>query len=362
MKKILVKFSDERNKKYSIRTTIAENEETHQRIVIKENIYPEGKEHMQNILRYSEILKDAYPDVAICPVRPHHDGGICFDFISGTSMEEMYQQCVIKKDKTKMEALLETHKNIVLGAAENLCDFRVSSDFMKIFGFHNWNGSQKALKVANFDAIASNIIFQGDKPTFIDYEWVYEFPMPIELVIYHCVRDVYFHLKDLEGFYPLKNAMDYLKIETPIEEMEKAYNQFYSYVITQEDGTSYANRKNLNLMGIVNADGESTGGASSKEMVKMQMALAFAEKNWKEACQANALLSMQIQPLQLEAEKWKKLYEQECENHQIHAKQIEDAVQEQARQSEGWRIAYETVIHSRTWRVSQKLKRLLGRK
>lgn len=85
----------------------------------------------------------------------------------------------------------------------------------------------------------------------------------------------------------------------------------------------------------------------------------FIVKNWQDAVQANALLSKRIQ--MLEAAKEAEVA-QEKENHRLHAKQLEDAVQEQARQSETWRIAYETVIHSRTWRIANKLKRLMGRK
>lgn len=361
MKKILVKFSDERNKKYSIRTIIAENEETHERYVLKENVYPEGKEHLQNMVQYAAKLKTAYPDVTICPVYKENDGCIRFDYIKGTSLEALYEKCIVKNDKAAMESILEKHKNIVLGSADNVCDFKLSSDFMKIFGMQGWNGSGKALKVSNFDGTSGNIIFSEEIPTFIDYEWVYEFPVPMDLVIYHCIRDAYFHIDGLEEFYPLASAMQYLGVTAPMDELEKAYTNFYSYVIKEEDGSSYANRKNLNLMGTVRYDSDESTSVNTKELVKMQLALSFAEKNWKEACQANAVLSQQIYPLQQEVEKWKKMYEQELENHQIHAKQIEDAVQEQARQSETWRIAYESVINSRTWRITKKLKRLLGR-
>lgn len=346
MRKILVKFSDERNRKYSIRTTIAEDEKTNQRFVIKENVYPEGKEHLKNIIYFSKVLKKAYPDVNICPVREMEDQGICFDFIEGVSLEEKYRQCLIKNSKEDMEKLLLSHQELALGARSNLCAFEVTDRFKEVFGMDFGEGEKKALKISNFDAIPSNVIFQNDVPTFIDYEWVYEFAVPVDLVVYHCVREAYDHIKGLEEFYSLKAAMDLLKVSTDLEVLEAAYEKFYSYVICENDGSSYALCKNLNLKGRKKCDEDTL-----KYIEKLKWDIMFFEKNWKEACQAAAVVNQRVAKL-----------ESEEIHHRMHVKQLEDAVQEQARQAENYRIAYETVINSRTWRLASKLKRVFGKK
>ena len=346
MKKILVKFSDERNKKYSIRTIIAEDEKTNQRFVIKENVYPEGKEHLDNIVRFSEVLKTAYPEVKICPVQNLDDGGIRFDFIKGISLEERYRQCLMKNRKEDFESLLIDHKKIILGAESNRCDFIVTEDFEKVFGMDNWNGEKSALKISNFDAIPGNIIYQDEIPTFIDYEWVYEVPVPADLVVYHCVREAYAHINDLEEFYPMKDAMNLLGVLTDMELLETAYRNFHTFVISEEDGSSYALCKTLNLKGRKECD-----EATLKYIEKLEWDIIFFEKNWREACQVASVVNQRIVKL-----------ESEESHYKMHVKQLEDAVQEQARQAECYRAAYETVINSRTWRLARKLKRLLGRK
>lgn len=361
MKKILVKFSDERNKKYSIRTTIAEDEKTKERIVLKESIYPEGEEHLFNIVRYAELLTQVYPEARICPVRMLENKSLQFDFVKGISLETKYQQCLLKNDRAGMEELLLEHEKLVIGADSNVIDFQETPQFVEIFGIKHWMGDVTALQVVNFDATASNIIYQDGVPTFIDYEWVFEIPIPKDLAVYHCVRDVYFHMEGLEAFYPLQEAIRFLKIDTDLELLEDAYKKFYMYVIKEKDGSSFGLTKSMNLMGTVSYDENAAGNANAKEKMQMELALAFAEKNWKEACQANAVLSQQIPKLEQEIEVWKDRVEQEQENHRIHAKQIEDAVMEQARQSEVWRVAYESVINSRTWRIAKKFKKLFGR-
>ena len=98
---------------------------------------------------------------------------------------------------------------------------------------------------------------------------------------------------------------------------------------------------------------------------ELEKELAVAEKGWRDASQANALLSSQIQKLKKEVEEIQKLRQElmeEKENHRIHAAQIEAAVMEQAHQSESWRVAYEAVTNSKIWRMRNRIRRLFGRK
>lgn len=355
MRKIQIKFSDERNRKYSIQTTITEDDDTKERFVYKSNIYPEGKVHIASIKQNESLLKEAYPEVKICPVQMTERNGVRFEYITGESLEKRYRNALAKNNSEEMEKLLLLHHQYIIGGENNTCEFVITSEFSDIFGVTEWKGkNSKALKVSNFDATSSNIIYHKEQPVFIDYEWVYDFPIPQDLIIYHCVRDAYLHIDGLEGFYPLKRAMTFLGVYTDIDMMEAAYKNFYKYVSTDQNGISFGLCKLLNLKG--------TRVFDENEAEKAKLALEFAEKNWKEACQANAVLSQRIPKLETEADKWKKMFEEEQENHKIHAKQIEEAVQEQAKQSETWRIAYETVINSRTWYIIGKMKKFIGRK
>lgn len=360
MRKILVKFSDERNRKYSIRTVILEDERTGERSVVKEPVFPEGQVHMENIKRYEGILAQAYPDVDICPVELTEEGSLRFAYIQGVSLEKKYVSCMERGDRQGMEVLLEQHKKIVLGGEKNRCVFRMSPEFQDIFGLSSWAGSEDGLCVSNFDAIPGNVIFQGETPVFIDYEWVFTFPLPQELAIFHCVRDLYLHKERMESFYPLAEAMKYLGVKEELEVLQKAYEEFFHYVIYEEDGSSFAMGKSIHAKGQIDTAKELESLRQSldfaeKNWKEVSESLAFAEKNWRETSQANAVMAQTINRLQ-------QAWDAEKQNHQLHAQQLENAVQEQAKQSETWRIAYETVINSRTWRTAEKMKHLVKRK
>lgn len=344
MRKLVTKFSDERKKKYCIKTVVAEDEKTGKKYVYKSNVYAEGAEHIQQVFQNADLLKKAYPDVKICPVTLKDNGELEFAFISGKSLESYYRHAIKQNDKAQIEKLLQMHANILVGGTDNMCEFQMSSEFQKIFGLDEWKYKKNALRISNLDGNCGNIIFQEEIPTFIDYEWVFDFAIPAELIVLYNIQDAYKHIRGFEEAYPIKDACKYLDITIPVEEMEKIVASFFSYVYQEEDGTSYALGK------VINAKGKKT-----------YKDYDFIEKSWRDASQANFLLSQRVQMLERENERLAQAVEQEKENHRIHAKQIEDAVMEQARQSEVWRVAYETVINSRTWRIAKKFKRLFGR-
>lgn len=362
MKKILMKFCDERKRKFCIRTVIAEDEKTKKKFVYKSNVYPEGTEHIRTIFENRELLEKAYPDMEICPVQMNGNEELQFDYIEGKTLESFYREAVMQNNRKEIERLLVQHAGLLEGCEENQCAFVMTPQFQKIFRMDEWNGSMQGLKISNFDANAGNIVYRSEMPVFIDYEWVFDFPVPRDLVIYYNIHDAYQHIKRFEEVYPLEDAMKLLKITIDEETREKISSGFFSYVYQQDDGVSFALSKYINAKGTKNYQDYDMLVKKCQDydmLVKKCEDYDFIVKNWRDAVQANALLSKQLQ--QLEAAKNAEVA-QERENHRIHAKQLEDAVQEQARQSETWRIAYETVIHSRTWHIANKLKRLMGRK
>ncbi len=236
MKKKYIKFSDERNRKYSIKTIIWDDDG--QTRVTKEAIFPEGREHISNIHYNGSLLKKYY-DVEICDSWLK-DGIIEFEFISGESLESKYIACLEKNDIDTFKELLSVHKTCIMGKQDNLTIFEDSEEFNKIFGKEERFIGIPALKCSNFDAIASNIIYRNDRQVFIDYEWVYEFVIPVDLVLYHCLFDLYSHNDKLESFFPLNSALEMLGVEIDHTILKNAYETFHRHIITDGDANSYA--------------------------------------------------------------------------------------------------------------------------
>lgn len=87
-----------------------------------------------------------------------------------------------------------------------------------------------------------------------------------------------------------------------------------------------------------------------KEIRELKKSLDAAEKGWRDASQANALMNGKIQKLKDELEKQKD-----------QQRELKDLLKEQTRQTKVWREAYETVVNSKTWKTAGKVKHLFGK-
>lgn len=358
MRKLWIKFSDERNKRYSIKTTIYQDENTGKKHVTKEAIFPEGVAHLKDMVEYYNATQTVFVNSRMCPVELKHNT-LWFEFIDGESLEDKYRKAFREKDEILFCKLLKHHLSLIKGNEKNECVFSNSPDFESVFGVGDEFDSLPGLKIANFDAIASNIIFTDDSdPTFIDYEWLFLTPLPKDLVIFHCIQNLYFHIQGLEEFYSLDKAMDYLNVTIPKEALERACNQFFHYVITEPDGYSFAGTKQVCLKGETDVqyyiedakkahEGWKECADNWKSTVKayddLQKTCNDIERFWKQSSQANNQLNNELQEIKRSLEE---------RNNEL---QIEHQYSQQ------WKQAYETVINSKTWRTANKLKKVLGR-
>lgn len=302
MKKSYIKFSDERNKKYSIKTIIWENKG--ERKVTKTNIFPEGRDHILQIYNNANILSQNFKtDICRCTL---DNESIEFDYINGISLESMYLNALRNNDRDKFIEILHLHKSIILGKEENIFMFKKSESFSEIFGDSQVFEGKKALKCSNFDAIASNIIFQNERPVFIDYEWVYTFPVPVDLVIFHCIYDMYIHNELMNNFVTLREAMNVLKVETDISTLKNAYSNFYKFVTSEKDGSNYALVKAICLKNektIQEFDHEYLVWRCEAD--RLQTVIDSKIKDEKKLNEKNALLNSQLYDEQVENMKLK---------------------------------------------------------
>lgn len=293
MRSKYIKFSDERNRKYSIETRFEQRNGVEK--VIKSAIYPQGQKHIRNILHYAEILRSAYPNVTICPVE-EIDGELCFDYIDGESLANLYARAAKQENVREIYRLLNQHKEIVLGGKDNQVPFIESEESREWFGILSDFDGQPGLKVSNYDAIASNIIMHGGRPVFIDYEWVFECVLPAELVLYHCIRDEYFHNEKLQEIVPLEKALSVLGIVKDAKKMDQAYKNFFAKVIHDDNGKSFAEMKFVCLKETQKVDQEIFRQLSEYELenARLRVEVSGLRKEllktadyYKQCCEAN---------------------------------------------------------------------------
>ncbi len=365
------KFSDERSKKYSIKTTIIEiNSEKY---VEKAPIYAEGMEHLKNICRYHDVLVNAYPEIAICPVKIM-ENKIVFDYVEGKLLLDEYQKCMELGDREAFFELLEKHYHMICGAQSNIGIFEESDESRLWFGDMSLFVGKPSLKISNFDATPGNIVM-GDKTSFIDYEWVFECGIPLDLAVYHCIGDAYIHIENLEKFVPLQEAMHVLKVFTPCEKLKILYENFYKKVLDESKGLSFAEKKFECLKDM-------------NEIAELKSELEDARAEWEKtanlwqcSCDENKKLNNKIKELQCENAKLAQYWKDSCAKYRepiIEQKENERVIQEKLALEksladkdthirnieamlEESRNEYNQVVTSKRWRIVAKIAHIFGR-
>ncbi|MBP3880330.1 MAG: hypothetical protein J6D46_08445 [Lachnospiraceae bacterium] len=358
MKKILVKCSDERSRRYSIITTIIR--EGDEKFVLKEAVYPEGQEHIRDLITYRDVLSKAYPQILPCPVRLE-DGKAVFDFIEGRSLESEYNGAVESGDPKAFERVLDRHCAILCANPENDEIFSPTEEYRAWFGSAAEYEGKPGFRAANFDAIPGNIIFTESRTCFIDYEWTMDFSMPKDLVIYHCVRDFYYHNDHAEEFYPLEKAMHYLGVGTDIDLLQKSYEHFFTRVIKDPDGRSFGLVKHLAMK-------EQTGiGGLLEEKARADESAEFAHRMWRECSAAVFELQGRLDRIDDEWEKkyvlqdatWVGKYNAlKIGTDQAYADLMKE-YQVLNRDRDIWKSRYEAVTATKAYKTAEKVRKVL---
>ena len=185
MEKILfVKYSNERDKRFAIRTELRVDEHGEKRIY-KFPFEEAGSKHVQNIYKYYNQLSDRYSDSGISINKcVSIEDGIEFEYIEGMTLQEKFDELIENKEYSQIERLIdEVVRRISVGAYN---DFVMTDEFIEVFGEYPELLEQKGMKSANItdiDMILSNYIV-NENWTLIDYEWTFDFPVPNNFVIY----------------------------------------------------------------------------------------------------------------------------------------------------------------------------------
>ncbi len=240
MRKEMIKFNSDWNSKYQIATIIYKKDGIKR--VRKEPLTEAAVEHIDRIIQNYEILKKVYMNCGICTVERTSEG-IEFDYVEGDALASYYRKAINNNNKEDFLTLVKQHADIIIEKKENICTFHSSPEFEMYFGDGSVYEGKKGLSCANFEATAQNIILKDDFPTFIDYEWVFPFPIPLDLILYHCIIRIneFFLLKE-DGFVNKEELFRILDIESKEEQLEKNWRHFWDF-LCEEEKHNYLNIK-----------------------------------------------------------------------------------------------------------------------
>lgn len=223
---IYSKFSNERNRDLAIRTDILQDDSS-KRVVRKTPLYEEGVSHVLESLEWERKLTEKYQGTCISMNHGEKDGNsIRFEYLEGKTLETILDDLYLEG---KYEELLDVFRQYIeiIKKANGTKEFRRTEKFDAIFGPLGMGKALYAADISNIDMVVGNIIVNGDTWNVIDYEWTFDFPIPVNFIIFRTIfyyvyatakRDA---LKEI-GFYKIfgiteKEQECYLKMENDFQ-------------------------------------------------------------------------------------------------------------------------------------------------
>ena len=183
---LYIKYNSHRRPEYQLSTRIVASDSGKKKVIklpITKQAGPQIRAIKKNFLKLTNYYK------AIVPIEyKDYENGLSFEFVEGKSVLSGID--FSKDDLSKLkERLLKVLDEVLDVKDEYLCEFAETEAFKKVFPDKHPSG--KAFKICNLDSIFSNFIRTTDGIKCIDYEWVLDFPVPINFIKYRMFHYLY---------------------------------------------------------------------------------------------------------------------------------------------------------------------------
>lgn len=199
---IFARFSNQRKEKYRIITT--EWMDDGEIRIYKTAAAKAGEPHIIHMRQMYELLEKQYRRApspffvnALSPME--NNPGVGFEYLDGCTLESMILDRLKSGREEEARKLVEKLFLKIRGPVLKIHPFKVTDEFIRYFGLEPEHFSDYSLGVSDIDLMLDNVIIEGRRWSFIDYEWTFDFPIPLKFIYFRTM--FYFALK-----YPVYGA------------------------------------------------------------------------------------------------------------------------------------------------------------
>lgn len=183
---LFLKYSAERDEKYRIRTEIIKKKDG-TKVVRKVPYGEQALTHVKNIKHWEERLKEQYQAAGVsvnkCTLT---EKGAEFEFLKGETLESVLDGYLEKGDFAGLFAEMKNYVDMLEKVLEPK-PFAAEAKFKEIFGDISFDTPQMAAALNNIDLIFPNIILIDGKWNVIDYEWTFDFAIPVKFIVHRAI-------------------------------------------------------------------------------------------------------------------------------------------------------------------------------
>ena len=241
MKKIYSKFTKERDRRFQIETAIYVTENG-KKAISKRALLPEGQKHIDNMYQNYQYFKEQGISL-LTPCRMEHKA-VFFDFVTGDSYYTQILQALEDKDQNRLQFVLEKYKDIFETMYPAQTSFEKTESFVSVFGDIDIPSGMSAVKKLNIDLTFDNLVENGENTIILDYEWIFDFLVPVKFSIYRALFAIALkHKAVLNKLMTEDELFEYFNIS---KEERKIFAQMNDGFMFYVEGKDYSYSRTLN--------------------------------------------------------------------------------------------------------------------
>ncbi|MDD5705956.1 MAG: hypothetical protein PHR35_08530 [Kiritimatiellae bacterium] len=180
------RFSTQRHPRFQVRTDLCVDS-LGRRYMRKRALTEAARPHVAAMVasraRLAALYEGTSFDVNRCEAIPD---GVAFDFVEGATLADLAAKLLRDGDRGGFVALLRSFFAAATAVAKQ--PFQPTSAFHAVFGALRLPAGMPATAVTDLDLILPNIIVHDERWQIIDYEWTFDFPVPVGFVLYRTLH------------------------------------------------------------------------------------------------------------------------------------------------------------------------------
>ncbi len=182
-------FAVERDPKLQICTQIIERDG--KKAVRKTALNENGIPHIHRLREYEARLEKTYAGnsfLQVCPISDQGEDWVEFSYQEGETLEKWLIRRVNQGDVPGIRNMLSAFWDGLLKMGNGI--FQAGAEFRKVFGDEYPKKELHGSDHQNIDLIFTNLFRVGDTPDSFavsDYEWFFDFPVPLEYIYYRSI-------------------------------------------------------------------------------------------------------------------------------------------------------------------------------
>ena len=223
---LYAKINSERKEEFRVMTLILKREQ--EIFVKKQAMNARAKEFLHQMERYGQAeLPGSFKNLKSV----YKDGAVSYEFLTGKTYYNVIKDYLKEGDSKSIEKLFQNLYETYFTDSLMVEDYH-TEEFVAMFGETKGRVPLRCISPANIDLICQNIFLEGEEKTIIDYEWIADFPVPVDFIMWRLLNEIYTKMPSLDAVCPRHKIIKKLGITLSDQEvyLQWALHFAYTYV------------------------------------------------------------------------------------------------------------------------------------